>query len=79
MAGGMIDAPFKGGQAVVVGTDFDRVSNALFVGTGGDLTVITRDGSTLTFKNVVSGSWIPGRIIQVSAVVGAADINAVWS
>lgn len=79
MAGGMIDAPFKGGQAVVVGTDFAYVSNALFVGTGGDVTVITKDGTTLTFANVVSGSWIPGRITQVSAVVGAADIIAVWS
>ena len=56
------------------------VTRALFIGTGGDVTVVmAEDENTITFRNVANGSILP---IQVSAVnatsTDATDIVALY-
>ena len=50
-------------------------ANALFVGTSGDVTVVTEAGTTVTFKNVPTGSILPVRVSQVKSTgTTASDI-----
>ncbi len=41
------------------------VSRALYVGTGGDINVITDGGQTVLFSNVPDGSILPIRVSRV--------------
>ena len=51
----------------------------LFVGTGGDLEVITLGGSTLTLKNIPDGSFLPIQVTRVKATsTTATDIVALF-
>ncbi len=51
--------------------------SALFVGTGGDVTVTMADsGSSIVFKNVQSGTFMPILVTQVKAATVASDIVA---
>ena len=59
-------------------TDLATDARALYVGTGGDVRVITSGGSTVTFRNVPIGV-LPVRIRRVYAVgTTATDLVAVW-
>lgn len=52
---------------------------ALYVGTGGDITVVgTRDSTPVVFADVPSGALLPIQVIKVTAVSGAADIVAIY-
>jgi len=42
-------------------------ARALFIGTGGNLAVLTADGSSVTFSNVAAGTILPVSVKQVSA------------
>lgn len=46
-------------------TAFTIMARALYVGTTGDVTLITRGGTTLTFTAVPAGAIIPVRCSQV--------------
>jgi len=59
---------------VSVGATLDPTPRALFVGTGGDVTVELLNGGTVTFKNLADASVLPVRAAKVTAVSGAADI-----
>lgn len=59
--------PAASAEAIVNGTDFSRESAAIFVGVGGNMNVIMRDGSTVLFTGVVAGTIIPVRATQVAA------------
>lgn len=48
------------------GSDF-LVSRALYVGTGGDIQVLTEKGQTVLFKNVPDGALLPVRCTRVFA------------
>jgi len=51
----------------------------LFVGTGGDVEVITLGGSTLVLKNIADGSFLPIQITRVKATnTTATDIVALF-
>lgn len=69
------------GAAVAVtpndSTDLTNTSRGLFVGTGGDVVVIfDKDTSSVTLKNIVSGSVLPVRIRRVLAT-GTTALNIV--
>ena len=48
-------------------TDLSRDMRALYIGTGGNLTVVTSGGDTVTFNSVLSGTILPVRVIQVKS------------
>jgi hypothetical protein len=50
----------------------------LYVGTGGDLDVVTEAGDSVTFKNVPSGMFMPVSIRRVLPSGSAADVLALW-
>ena len=59
--------------------DLDSVPRALYVGTGGDLSVNMPDGATITFKNYPSGAFFPVRVARVNATgTTATDIVALY-
>lgn len=69
--------PIVGGAAVTTSDSVDLVtmSRALWVGTGGNIVVITMDGSTITLKNVQNGTLVPIRVTRVKATsTTATDI-----
>lgn len=71
--------PGVGGFAVTPSNDDDlqQMSRALYIGTGGDIAVKTRDGDTLTFKNLGDGSILPLRCKRVLATgTTATDVIA---
>ena len=51
----------------------------LFVGTGGNIDVITLGGSTLLLKNIADGSFLPIQVTRVKATLTTAtDIVAIF-
>ncbi|MDH5185241.1 MAG: hypothetical protein OEX12_15275 [Gammaproteobacteria bacterium] len=54
------------------GADLAKVPRSVYVGVGGDIKVDTLRGTTLTFKNVISGSCLPVRVRKVYATGTAA-------
>jgi len=51
----------------------------LFVGTAGDIEVITLGGSTLVLKNIPAGSFLPIQVTRVKATLTtASDIVAIF-
>lgn len=66
---GSPDWPATTAEVVVPGdsTDLVNVSRALWVGLGGDLTVIMQSGATVTFANVADGSLLPIRVTRVKS------------
>lgn len=56
-------------------TELNTVTRAIYIGTGGDLSVTLVSGAQLTFRNVIGGSMLPFRISQVHATgTTAADL-----
>jgi hypothetical protein len=62
--------------AAVTPSDSTRFqAGLLYVGTGGDVVCIPANQSTtVTFKNVPSGSFLPVYVIAVYAATGASDM-----
>jgi hypothetical protein len=57
------------------------VSNGcvLYVGTGGDLAVVTVGGDSVVFANVQDGSFLPIQVLRVLVTgTNASDIIALW-
>lgn len=52
-----------------------EVTRALWIGTGGDVTLTTKGGNTVTFANVPDGTLLPVRATHVTAAT-ASDILA---
>lgn len=74
------DFSATGGQAVTPHdtNELEAITRALYVGTAGDLTVVMRDGTELTFANAPVG-WHPLRVkIVMNTGTDADDIVAVW-
>lgn len=65
---------FSGGQAVTASAgDLPFVAGGLYVGTIGDITVETVDGSSFTLANI--SGFVPGLIRKITAAT-ASDIIA---
>lgn len=51
----------------------------LYVGTGGDVRVMTASGADVTFSNIQSGQFVPVQVKKVFASgTTATDILALW-
>ncbi len=51
----------------------------LYVGTGGDLRVLTAGGDDVTFTSLPSGSFLPVQVIRVFATnTTASSVIALW-
>lgn len=61
-------------------TEHDPPCRALYVGTGGDVAVVTAAGDTVTFINVPDGAILPVRVTQVLATGGttASNFVGIW-
>lgn len=59
--------------------DLPTQARGLYVGTGGNVTLVTYGGSTILLKNVVASSILPITAKRVmSTGTTAADIVALW-
>jgi len=76
------DATRPAGKAVVVSpsdTTELGITRGLYVGTTGDLVVtMAEQGSSITFANVPSGSFLPLQVRLVMAATSASDIVALY-
>ena len=55
--------------------DLPMVTRALYIGGGGDLSVVMKDGTTVTFSSLSSGAILPIRASRVRATdTTASDI-----
>ena len=71
--GGSSDLPASFAEVVVPGVDFSTTSRGIYVGTGGDLTVIMAgDGAAVTFVGVPDGALLPVRCTQVTSAVATS-------
>jgi hypothetical protein len=50
----------------------------LYIGTGGDVSVITASGSSAVFKNMSDGSFLPVQVLRLLEDTTASDIVALW-
>lgn len=57
-------------------TNFDTTARALYIGLGGDVTLVTPMGNVITFINTVTGSIIPIMCNRVNAT-GTTATNIV--
>ena len=54
-------------------------ARSLYIGTGGNVTLVTSGGDAVAFPNVPSGSILPVRTNQVRATgTTASNIVAIW-
>jgi hypothetical protein len=56
----------------------NNVGCVLYVGTGGDLDVVTVAGNEVTLANVQDGAFIPIQVLKVLSSSTASDILALW-
>lgn len=74
-------SPARGGITVTPGdaAELTQTSRALYVGQGGDVSVVMADGDILVFEAVPSGSLLPVRAAIVRATgTSASGILALW-
>ena len=65
----------EGGEAVVKSDSTILSPGFLYIGTGGDVKVKTKDGSDLTFSNIPDATFLPIIISMVySAGTSASDM-----
>ena len=50
----------------------------LYIGSGGDVDVVTAGGDTVTFAGVQSGSFLPVHVVRVLTGTSANKIIALW-
>ena len=62
-----IQNPASSAEAIVNDTPFSTTCSAIFVGVGGNMNVIMKDGATVMFTGVVAGTVLPIRATQVVA------------
>jgi len=69
------DAPAGDSQTVVLDTPFTKgIAKALYVGGGGDITLITLRGTTQLFSAVPQGSILPQACKQVNTLGTTASL-----
>lgn len=76
-----LDSPAQGGFAVVPSdtVDLTIATRGIYVGVGGDVTLITIQGETLTFKSLGTGSTLSIRATRILLTgTAATDIIGLY-
>lgn len=74
-----VNAPIENGYSITpADSDLSTVTRALYIGTFGNVTVITAGGDTITFVSVPAGSILPVRCTQVKASTTATNILGLY-
>lgn len=61
------------------GTEAPESGSVLYIGTGGDLKVLTVGNDEITFTNIQDGSFLPVQVLRVfSTGTTATNIIALW-
>jgi hypothetical protein len=63
---------------VIYGSPAANAACALYVGTAGNLTVLTDGDDTVTFATVAAGTFLPILVKQVFGASSASNIVALW-
>lgn len=64
---------------ISVNTEASKSGNVLYVGTNGNIKVMTVGGDEVTFVNIQGGSFIPVQVLKVFATgTTASNILALW-
>jgi len=76
---GALDSPGYKHFAITNDVAFPANSRAIYVGVGGNITIVTDDGTAVLYKNAQSGSIIPIRAKQVNATnTTATDLVGIY-
>jgi hypothetical protein len=68
-----------GNSYIVYSQNTKNEGCVLYIGTGGNLRVLTHGGDDVVFTNVLGGTFLPVQILKVfSTSTAAADIIALW-
>jgi hypothetical protein len=73
-----ISTPIRGGADVTLGAALPAGTRALWIGTGGDVSVTFVLGGTTVFVNVPDGYLLPVHAAQVNVGTTATDIRALF-
>lgn len=66
-------------KSYIVYANNNKEACVLYVGTGGNLRVVTASGQTVTFASVLGGTFFPVQVLKVfSTGTSAANIVALW-
>lgn len=66
-------------KSYIVYTYNNKEACVLYIGTGGNLRVLTASGQDVTFANVLGGTFFPVQVLKVfSTGTSAANIVALW-
>lgn len=57
-------------------TDLPEITRALYIGGGGDISLITKGGTQLTFSGANAGSLLPVRVARILAT-GTSATNII--
>lgn len=61
------------------GTEASKSGSVLYIGTGGNLKVLTVGNDEVTFTNIQDGSFLPVQVLRVFATgTTATNIVALW-
>jgi hypothetical protein len=55
-------------------TVYPKPYGALYVGTGGDVSLVSPKGKTAVFKNVPNGGYVRAQFVKVLAATTAGDL-----
>lgn len=70
---------FPGDAAAVTKSDTTRFPpSVVYVGTAGNVSVVTSQGTTVVFTAIPAGAIIPVRVIGVNAATTAADMVRIF-
>jgi hypothetical protein len=78
---GPIDGPPNDGAAITPSdsVDLTYTTRAIYVGADGNVALVTRDGTTLTFTGLKAGTMFPIRASRVMATnTTATGLIALW-
>jgi hypothetical protein len=67
------------GNSFTIYTQNNKEACVLYVGTGGNLRVLTASGQDVTFANTVGGTFLPVQVLKVfSTGTAASNLVALW-
>lgn len=70
-----LDSPAYDAFAITAnGSELDRYTRAVFVGTGGTVIAIMASGGTVTFSNVQDGQVLPIRVQAIGSASSASGL-----